>query len=174
MSRFAGTERRMAPLDRVLGGVTVVILCCTALLLAVPTRILRVEDWIPPRPEGSSVPLRAIVVLHARDCPVSIDLLRLVQRPEFERAWQVEVLVVGTHAEVASSRRELRDRGIHGPVLRAHARAAPALRSLGHRATPVLVLVDGADAIRFSAAPPTAAGGYPRMLATLRALASDG
>ncbi len=99
-----------------------------------------------PTPDPTR-PLTAVAVLQEADCEGTVDFLRAFRRDAL-RGYRVVVLVPDRDPDAVE--RRLVDRV--GPVVVEHAgrRTVRALRSLGYRRTPFLVVLDAEGRIRFS------------------------
>lgn len=127
---------------------------------------LTLRTAIPPLADGRTRPaVRAALVLQRRDCSGNLRLLHWLRAPALASGMALSVLwYAGPPADSAAIRALLPAwsaavplRPVPDPVVRD-------LRALGHRATPVLVVLDADDRVRLVTQAPRS----PREAAGLR------
>ena len=148
----------------------IAVLACTLALVVAP-RPAALAEVLPAGRSQADQPFHGLVVLQPQDCLSSVEFLRVVQRPEIRRAVQVEAVVIGSRAAADSAGALLDALGISMRVHQGDGRTLAALASLGHRSTPILVVLDRTRAVRLASASPSSAGDYRALLRSLRALA---
>jgi hypothetical protein len=163
--------RMLAWRDMMLTAVVVVVLACTLALVTAPSPTPALAEALPAGGLQRGQPFRGIVVLQPADCTSSVEFLRAVQRPEIRAAVPVEAVVIGSTAEVDSAGALLDALGISMRVHQGDRHTLAAVAGLGHRATPVLVVLDHTNSVRLASASPASAGEFRALLASLRALA---
>jgi hypothetical protein len=160
-------------LRRVTASAPLLLLCALSVALGgAAERTMQVRTLHSLR-DGGTRPLVAYLVVRDRDCESHLDLLRYVQRPSIARATTMGgALVIGSTAAVRESL-ELLARELPGfPARRATFLERKLLVQLGHRATPVLLVLDArTGAVRFAARAPLTVQQRIRFLAALSAAA---
>lgn len=163
-SRVRGAGRTTALAAPVIA--TLVVLLCTA-FLAYET------GGETPRPvdfadgSGTPRPFLAVLVAQLADCESAARSLAFLNRPELRARVRMGTLLLGDEREVARVSEVVRDQFGDVPVRVATRRNRQALRAIGVRATPHLVVLDRAGTVVFTASPPRDAPAADRLRLTL-------
>jgi hypothetical protein len=117
--------------------------------------------------------LDAYVVFQLTDCDGNLRVLDLLQRHGVrDRITLAGLAFVGSHAELERARSRLPLRARSVPIRRATRASIDLLAGIGHRSTPILVVLDAERRVRYvTGAPrsPRAYVGLARVLASLEA-----
>jgi hypothetical protein len=117
--------------------------------------------------------LAAYVVFQLADCDGNLRVLRLLQRRTLrDRVPLAGLAFVGSDAELDRARGRLPAAARTLPIRRATGSLVSLLARLGHRATPIVVVLDAEQRVRFVTGVPRSPRAYvglARVLSTLEA-----
>lgn len=148
----------------------VVVVACTATILIQRTRDIPLSRLLNADNAARSQ-WSAYVVFQAADCDSRLDFLALFDRAEIAaRVMPRHLLLLGSATEHRQAIRELGSRAHGLPIARADQRLRIALERLGANATPIVVLLDQAGAVRFLSPAPQTPPEYVALAHTLTAL----
>jgi hypothetical protein len=132
---------------------------CTGALLARPTaptslgEALRVaaKSGGARHARAAAHDYDAHLVVRLDDCDGNVHALRFLRRSAVrERVHFADVLLVGSESDLVAARRRLGDAPDGTPIRRADDRTTSALRALGFRATPFVVIADHSGALKMA------------------------
>lgn len=105
--------------------------------------------------ERLNAPVQSAVLLQRSDCRGNLRMLDLLHRASVRESLQLAVLwYVGSSADTAVIRAALPEWSAHVPLRPAPAAALAELDLLGHRSTPIVVVMDQAGRIRLTSQSP--------------------
>jgi hypothetical protein len=148
---------------------TLVVLACTGF-------VARQTGGETPRPadfaDASGLPraFLAVLVAQTADCESAAARLGVLNAPELRHRMRLGTLLLGGKEDVPRAAEVVRDRFGEVPVRLATRRNMQALRAIGVRATPHLVVLDRAGTVVFTSAPPADAAAAERLKRTLTLL----
>jgi hypothetical protein len=144
------------------------IIGCTALLLGRSPDRNTLGRVLRPTPQVPAQRLDAYLVFQLEDCAGNLEVAHLFMRPSIrERVQLRELLLLGTEAELQAVRRRFAALDLQYPVRRIDRRLATALATLGHQATPFLVVLDERGTVRLSVSSPRTPEEFVRLAALL-------
>ena len=93
----------------------------------------------------------AHLVLQRADCEGNVHVLRFLQRPAIhERVRLAALILVGSAADHAAVRARLGDAPLGAPLRRANDPTVRALRTIGYRSTPFLVIAERGGGVKMT------------------------
>jgi len=142
---------RIRPSVAVIAGATLTVVLAGAGLrsVAAPPATLAAALRAPPtRGPGD---YQAHLVVQPSDCDGNVHVLRFLRRaPIRARVTVAEVLLVGSHRDFAAVRRRVGDAPDGIPMRRADDRTVRALRTIGYRSTPFLVIAERGGGVKMT------------------------
>ncbi len=146
----------------------IMIIACTALLLGHSPGQHSLERALRPVPQEPAQELEAYLVFQLEDCAGNLEVAHLFARPSIRHRVRLrELLLLGTEAELQVVRRRFAALDLRYPVRRIDRRLATALATLGHQATPFLIVLDERGSLRLSVSSPRTPEEFVRLAALL-------
>ncbi len=138
--------------------------------LARRTDVPALADLLPTDSAAGTTPYEAVVVLQAGDCDGRLDALSALRRPIARRRVHVIVAVVGDDAARDAVAQRFAEREFEVPVTVAGRDVPRAVRALGFRATPLLVVLDAERRVHWAAPLPATVEALGRWYAAIPAI----
>jgi hypothetical protein len=123
-----------------------------------------------PSAAATNAPYAAWVVLQADDCDSRLDALRALRRPALRHRVSLAIAVLGTEADRLVVAERVAERELGVPVVHAGRELPRAVRALGFRSTPVLVMLDAEHRVHWAAPLPVTLDALARWYAVLPTL----